>query len=47
MLGWVAKNWGWLIAGLVCAAYFAFYVFAMREQRKSADGRPKLPCDRC
>lgn len=44
---WLANNWGWFLVGLILAAYFAFYVLAMREQRASADGKPKLPCDRC
>lgn len=44
----LAKNWGWLLAGIVLAGYFAFYVLAMREQRASASpGKPRLPCDRC
>lgn len=47
MFEWLAKNWGWLLASIVVAGYFAFYVLAMREQRASADGKPKLPCDRC
>ena len=48
MLIWLAKNWGLLLAGVTCAAYFAFYVLAMREQRKSAGSdRPRLPFDRC
>ena len=32
---------------VVLAAYCGFYVLAMREQRAAADGKPKLPCDRC
>jgi len=48
MVEWLTTNWGWLLAGLVFAGYFAFYVLAMRVQRASAgDGRPRLPCDRC
>lgn len=48
MLAWIAKNWGWLIASMVFAGYFAFYVLAMREQRTSgSSGKPRLPCDRC
>ncbi len=45
---WFSKNWGWLLAGIVFAGYFAFYVLAVREQRTSASpGKPRLPCDRC
>jgi hypothetical protein len=48
MLAWLVQHWGWLLAGLVCAGYFAFYVLAMREQRTSDSlGKPRLPCDRC
>lgn len=47
MLVWIANNWGWLLAGVVLAAYFALYVLAIREQRSSANGKPTLPCDRC
>jgi hypothetical protein len=48
MIGWLIKNWGWLLASMVFAGYFAFYVLAMREQRNVAgDGKPRLPCDRC
>ena len=48
MFEWLAKHWVLLLAGIVCAGYFAFYVLAMREQRKSASpGEPRLPCDRC
>lgn len=47
MLTWIAKNWGWFVAGAVLAGYFAFYVLAMREQRAAGDGKPRLPCDRC
>lgn len=48
MFEWLAKHWGWLLAGFVFAGYFAFYVLAMREQRTSASsGKPRLPCDRC
>ena len=48
MIAWLFKNWGWLLASLVCAGYFAFYVLAMREQQTSAGmGKPRLPCDRC
>jgi len=47
LLGWLVKNWGWLLASLLLAAYFAFYVLAMREQRTGSDGKPRLPCDRC
>lgn len=47
MLTWLAQNWGWLLAGVVFAGYFAFYVLAMREQRMSPGGKTRLPCDRC
>ena len=48
MIEWLVKNWGWLLAGMVFAGYFAFYVLAMREQRSSPDtNKPRLPCDRC
>jgi hypothetical protein len=47
MLTWLALNWGWLLAGVVFAGYFAFYVLAMREQRSIAGGKSRLPCDRC
>ena len=47
MIEWLIKNWGWLMASVVFAGYFAFYVLAMREQRTSADGKSRLPCDRC
>jgi hypothetical protein len=47
MLEWLAKNWGWVLAGIVFAGYFAFYVLAMREQRTAPNGRSQLPCDRC
>jgi hypothetical protein len=48
MIEWFVKNWAWLLAGIVLAGYFAFYVLAMREQRVSGSaGRPRLPCDRC
>ncbi len=45
---WLAANWGLLLAGIVCAGYFALYVLAMRHQAnaKAANGA-KLPCDRC
>jgi hypothetical protein len=48
LFDWLIRNWALLAAGIVLAAYFAFYVLAMREQRASADDRrPRLPCDRC
>lgn len=48
VLDWLARNWGWLLASIVLAGYFSFYVLAMREQRTSAiAGKPRLPCDRC
>lgn len=48
MIEWLFKNWGWLLASVVCAGYFAFYVLAIREQQISANtGKPWLPCDRC
>jgi cell division protein FtsW (lipid II flippase) len=47
MLAWIASHWGWLAVMVVLAAYCGFYVLAMREQRAAADGKPKLPCDRC
>ena len=47
MIEWLLKNWGWLLASIVVAGYFAFYVLAMREQRTTPDGKARLPCDRC
>ena len=48
MFAWMTKNWGLLLAGMVLATYFAFYVLAMREQRLGGNpGKPRLPCDRC
>ena len=48
MVEWLAKSWGWLLAGIVFAGYFAFYVLAMREQRTpTGPDKPRLPCDRC
>jgi len=48
MFEWIAKNWALLLAGLVLAGYFAFYVLAIREQRAPENpGKPRLPCDRC
>jgi hypothetical protein len=47
MLAWLLQNWGWLVAGMVLAAYFAFYVLAMREQHSAPRGKSSLPCDRC
>lgn len=48
MWQWLAKNWGWLLASIVIAGYFACYVLAMRHQRSPHDpDKPKLPCDRC
>ncbi len=48
MIGWLVKHWGWLAAGVVVVAYFAFYVLAMREQRAlPSPGKSRLPCDRC
>jgi hypothetical protein len=47
-MDWLIRNWGWLLAGLVFAVYFAIYVLAMHEQRRAgASGKPRLPCDRC
>jgi hypothetical protein len=47
MLAWIAKNWGGFAVIMVLAAYFGFYVLAMREQRVAGDRKPRLPCDRC
>lgn len=48
MWQWLIKNWGWLLASLVIAGYFACYVLAIRHQRSPGDpDKPKLPCDRC
>ena len=47
MLGWIIKHWGWLVAGALLLAYAALYVLAVREQRATGDGKPRLPCDRC
>ncbi len=48
MLQWLVKNWGWLLAGMVFAGYFACYVLAMRHHRApGGPDQPKLPCDRC
>lgn len=48
MLEWLMKNWGWLMAGMLFAGYFAFYVLAMHVQRTSVSAdKPRLPCDRC
>ena len=39
---WLAKNWGWLLTGIVLAGYFAFYVLAMREHvDEQRAGRPQ------
>ena len=46
MWQWLVTNWGLLLAGILFAGYFAFYVLAMRHQRAGGGG-PKLPCDRC
>ena len=47
MIEWLFKNWGWLLAGVAVAGYFAFYVLAMREQRTAPAGTARVPCDRC
>lgn len=47
MIEWLFRNWGWLLAGVAVAGYFAFYVLAMREQRTAPAGTARLPCDRC
>lgn len=47
MLDWLSSNWGWLLATLICGAYFAFYVLAMREQRRAPPGERRLPKDNC
>lgn len=48
MLQWLAKNWGWLIVGIILGGYFACYVLAIRHQRvPGGSGKPRLPCDRC
>lgn len=48
---WIAQHWGWIVAGLVLAVYFGFYVLAVRHARSGAPGedphRFRLPCDRC
>lgn len=47
MSAWLTANWGWLLASVICAAYFAFYVMLGRERRGSPpDGRvrPEKDC---
>lgn len=48
---WIAHHWGWIVAALVLAVYFGFYVLAVQHARTETPGedpqRFRLPCDRC
>jgi len=42
MLAWLRDNWGSLMAAMICAAYFGFYVLAARGRRNAPNrGRAK------
>ena len=46
MTAWLDANWGWLLASVICAVYFALYVVLARERRGTPHtGRARLEKD--
>ena len=47
MLNWLIANSGWLLATMICGAYFVFYVVMARERRSTPHqgrARPDKDC---